>query len=136
MGYIKRVQVSLIIGLAAVVIPITANVGGSKDPVIKERQASVAKQTANENARRTEAKTPTRPQDYYDRRREYWEKRMDRRLEESDEYMDEEDGDKSDKAEDKDAKNEDDSADKDVDHEEEAIERRREYWRQRLDKEW
>jgi hypothetical protein len=140
MRYIRNVNVSLIIGLAAVALPITANVGNGPKAVIHQSKEYFAKQSAKINHEST-AKTVVnagivRPQDYYDRRREYWEKRMDRRLEESDEYMDEEDGDKNDKADSKDSKEEDDSADSDADREEEALERRREYWQRRLDRDW
>jgi len=142
MRYIRNVHVSLIIGLAAVALPITANVGNGPKAVIHQSQEYVATQTrryldVHVVTAKSRVKGGTvRPQDYYDRRREYWERRMDRRLEESDEYMDEEDGDKNDKADSKDSKAEDDSADSEADREEEYIERRREYWQRRLDRDW
>ena len=142
MRYIKNVHLSLIIGLAAVALPITANVGTRPKAVIPDSREYFATQTTKHddshvvNAKSRVRSGIVRPQDYYDRRREYWEKRMDRRLEESDEYMDDEDGDKNDKADSKDSKGEDDSADSEADREEEYIERRREYWRQRLDRDW
>jgi hypothetical protein len=141
MRYIRNVHVSLIIGLAAVALPITAEVGNGPNAILQQPHEYVAKATGKANDHQIMAKTIVkagivRPQDYYDRRREYWEQRMDRRLEESDEYMDDEDGGKNDKADSKDSKGEDDSADNDADREEEALERRREYWQRRLDRDW
>jgi len=141
MRYIRNVHVSLIIGLASVALPITANVGNVPKMVIHQSQEYVSiESTKYHDVHAVKARSLVktgivRPQDYYDRRREYWEKRMDRRLEESDEYMDEEDGD-NDKADSKNSKDEDDSADSDADREEEALERRREYWQRRLDRDW
>jgi len=69
--------------------------------------------------------------DYYDRRREYWEKRIERELD--DEDADDDDGETRDSKDSKKAA--DDEADEHDDVERE-IERRREYWRKRLDRDW
>ncbi|MCM3903966.1 MAG: hypothetical protein ND866_19875, partial [Pyrinomonadaceae bacterium] len=74
----------------------------------------------------------------YDRRSQYWDQRVLRRLERSDEYLDEQTKDDKD-ADAKDSKaDKDDGGDEDdwVAEEDEEIDRRREYWRQRLDDDW
>jgi len=88
------------------------------------------------------------PQDIlYDRRSQYWDQRVLRRLERNDEYLDEqtvddnEDADTKSSKDSKSAKDKDSKAaaddeyfaDDDVDKE---LERRREYWRKRLDRDW
>jgi len=71
---------------------------------------------------------------------EYWSRRIERRLDRRQEYLDRQTGDDKD---DSDAKDKDDADAKDKDDEDDAediterdIERRREYWRKRLDDEW
>jgi hypothetical protein len=124
----------LIIGLAAVAIPIMANAGRNTSTAISKLQADPAKHAANDHGIAIAAlgKGLVHPQDYYDRRREYWEKRLERDLDDSDEHGDDDSADKEDSKADKDEAKDDDSTDK----EEDSIERRREYWRERLDKEW
>ncbi|HEX3102443.1 MAG TPA: hypothetical protein VHQ01_11650 [Pyrinomonadaceae bacterium] len=154
-------RVALIVAVAAIAIPITARVSPTAKAVVKEQPGHLVKQnvkdgenTANTHAKdRTSAVDPgiERRQDYYDRRREYWEKRLEGRLDRDEEYLDSQTGDDKDDADAKDPKDskekkdskaskdkdeEDDSVDKDADSEEEIIERRREYWRDRLDREW
>jgi hypothetical protein len=72
---------------------------------------------------------------------EYWSRRIERRLDRRQEYLDRQTGDDKD---DEDAKDSKDAKDaKDADDEDDAedisdrdIEKRREYWRKRLDDEW
>ena len=71
---------------------------------------------------------------------EYWSRRIERRLDRRQENLDRQTGDDKD---DSDAKDKDDADAKDKDDEDDAediterdIERRREYWRKRLDDEW
>ena len=135
MRYIGTLKIYLIVGFAAVAMPIAAHVGRSTLDVVSEPQASPVVLAVNahpEGGRSAIGKGYARPQDYWDRRREDWEKRLESDLDDSD--MDDEDTDKNDKAngEDKNSKAEDDGADS----EEDSIERRREYWRQRLDRDW
>jgi len=132
MRCIKNVNIFLIVGLAALAIPIAAKVDLSKPTVVSELQVSPANHSGNDHYNAGKAavgKGLAKPQDYWDRRREYWERRLESDLDESDENMDDESADKNDKADSKDSKESDDP-------EEEAIERRREYWRQRLDRDW
>ena len=70
---------------------------------------------------------------------EYWSRRIERRLDRRQEYLDRQTGEDKDDAEAKDSKD----AKEDADDEDDAddivdkdIERRREYWRKRLDDEW
>ena len=70
---------------------------------------------------------------------EYWSRRIERRLDRRQEYLDRQPGEDKDDAEAKDSKD----AKEDADDEDDAddivdkdIERRREYWRKRLDDEW
>jgi hypothetical protein len=138
----------LIIAVAAIAIPIAARVRATGIAVVNQRHEDLAQPAANENdnnAKRSKDgkavvdRGVVRPQDdYYERRREYWEKRVDRRLDRREEYLDRQtkDDDEDADAKDKDSKNaadDEDNADDDVDKE---VERRREYWRQRLEKEW
>ncbi|MFZ0060774.1 MAG: hypothetical protein WAL47_01980 [Pyrinomonadaceae bacterium] len=145
-------RIVLIVGVATIAIPITARVSPSARADHKERQDYLDQQTTadNEDADDThskakhskESKAAVGPsvallQDLlYDRRSQYWDKRVLRRLESREEYLDEQtkddnDADAKDSKADKDGDDEDYSVDK-----EEELERRREYWRQRLDKEW
>jgi len=147
-------RILLIIGVAAIAIGIAAHVRATGIPVVNPPHENLAQPTAGDNednAKHSKVGTAVgravgRPQDdYYDRRREYWDKRVERRLDRREEYLDEQTRDDKDDAgaKDKDSKDaaddEDDSddvVDKDVRASEDSIERRREYWRKRLDKEW
>lgn len=158
MRFIKRQlslwRIVLIIGVASIGIGIAARVRATGIAVVNQRHENSAQPTANENEDNAkpgrESTTAIRrgvgrPQDdYYERRREYWDKRVERRLDRREEYLDEQtrDDDKdadakdSKATKDKDSKNaadDEDYADDDVDKE---LERRREYWRKRLDKDW
>jgi hypothetical protein len=133
--------------MAASVDPVTI-------AVVKQGQTHPEQQAANANENPAVIRNKdSRPavvgrgiawrQDYYDRRREYWEDRLERRLDDEefdDETGNDKDADSKDKKDSKAAKddkaNKDDSAESDLDQEEELIERRREYWRDRLDREW
>jgi len=170
MRFIKKqislVRILLIIGVAAIAIPIASRVSSTAKALVKERQDYLDLKSAagNEAAddKRSEAKyskanhrkeskaavglSVAPSQDIlYDRRSQYWDKRVLRRLESHDEYLDEQTGDDNDadakdnkdsKAKNKDSKaaaDDEDFADDDVDKE---LERRREYWRKRLDRDW
>ena len=135
--------VVLIIGGSAIAIPIAARVSPTAIAVHKERQDYQGQQTTadNEDADDTHSKDSKAAvgegvallQDLlYDKRSQYWDKRVLRRLESLDE--DDNDADAKDSKADKDdGDDEDFSLDKDK---EEELERRREYWSRRLDKEW
>ena len=150
-------RIVLIIGAAAVGIAIAVCVSPTATAVVNERQDYPDQQTAaakdskiakdSKDNKAAVGKGIGRQQDdYYDRRREYWERRVERRLDE--EYLDEEavDGTNADtkdsqatKNNSKDAANveeDTDIVDKDVQSEQDIYERRREYWRQRLEREW
>ena len=145
-------RIFLIIGVAAMAIPIAARVSPTAMPVHQERQGYLAQQTTADHedadaTHRRDSKAAAGegfalPQDLlYDRRSRYWDQRVLRRLEGRDEYLDEQtkddkDADAKDKKADKDDK--DDRADEDdwVAQDDEELERRREYWRRRVDKEW
>ena len=141
MRFIKK-QLSLwrmvlIIGAAAIAIPIAVRVSPTALAVHKERHDYLPVQTSVENEEAAVGEGVARQDDdYYDRRREYWEKRVERRLDDEDldeQTVDDNDADAKDSKADKDEGDDDDDS---VDQEVERIERRREYWRQRLDKEW
>ena len=104
-------RIVLIIGVAAIAIPIAARV-----------------------------RVATKPQSDEE---EYWSRRVERRLDRRQEYLDRQTGDDKDDAEakdkdSKDAADDEDDADDIVDKESRSkiYERRREYWRKRLDDEW
>jgi len=150
-------SIVLIIGMAGIAILIAARVSPTAKAVVKERHDYLDQKTTahNEDAYAKHSKDSkaavglgvARPQDdYYDRRREYWDKRIERRLESREEYLDEQtvDDNDADAKDSKDSKatkdknskdsvDDEDFADDNVDKE---IERRREYWRQRLEKDW
>ena len=149
-------HIVLIVGIAAIAIPVTAHVSSSAKALVNDPQVNLVSQNSDDNSSvaakigttskvaknsritTLEPGSPGHRQDYYDRRRQYWEDRMDRRIEEED--MDDDDGeDKEDSKDKKDSKSdkddEDDSADKE-DKERDVYEQRREYWRQRLEREW
>jgi len=140
----------------SIAIPVAARAGGNGIAAAYQLQENFAPPTANDNednANRSKAsKAGVGPRvalpqdDYYDRRREYWDKRIERRLERREEYLDEqpldnEDEDAKDRQDSKSAKDknskdavdDEDYADDNVDKE---IERRREYWQKRLDRDW
>jgi hypothetical protein len=150
--------VVLIIGVAAIAIPIAARVSRTTKAVVKERQAYLDRQATagNEDGYSKHSKDNkaavgrgvARPQDddYYERRRAYWDKRVERRLDRREEYLDEQTGDdnedadvknskdnKAAKDKDSDAADDEDDADDEVERE---VEKRREYWRKRLDRDW
>jgi len=144
-------RIVLIISVATIAIPIASRVSSTAKAIVTERHTDLDWRTAAANedadAHRNESKVAagvgvTPPQDdYYDRRREYWDRRVERRLDRREEYLDEQTGDDEEDAKDskdskaaknKDSKDDDDDVD-DVDNE---VERRREYWRRRLDKDW
>jgi hypothetical protein len=137
-------RIVLIIGMTAIAIPIAARFSPTALAIINEQQEYLGQETRNNNEDRVANHSNSskagvgqgieRPQDYYDRRRQYWEDRVDRRLEREDEETgDEEDA--KDSKDSKDAADEDD-ADDPVDKEQDIYERRREYWRQRVEREW
>ena len=101
-------RIVLIIGVAAIAIPITARV-------------------------RVATKAQSDEEEYWSRRIE---RRLDRRQEYLDRQTgdDKDDADTKDAADDED--DADDTVDKDVKAQQDIYERRREYWRQRVEKEW
>jgi len=138
-------RVVLIIAGSAIAIPIAARVSPTVIAVHKERQDYLDQQTTadNEDANDTDA-THSKdskaaasegvvvPQDLlYDRRSQYWDKRVLRRLESLDE--DDNDADAKDSQANKDNKGDEDDW---VVERDEEIDRRREYWRKRLDDDW
>jgi hypothetical protein len=148
-------RVVLIIGGSAIAIPIAARVSPTAIAVHKERQDYLDQQTTadNEDAddphskakHSKEIKAAVRPsgalpQDLlYDRRSRYWDQRVLRRLESLDEDEDDNDADAKDSkaAKDKNSKDAVDDEDyADDDNVDKELERRREFWRRRLDKEW
>ena len=157
MKIISNWRIVLFITIAAIAIPTTAHVSVTGITNINEYRGNL-NLPADHNAQETVVETSNeakavvgqgavKRQDYYDRRREYWEKRVERRMEYEDEYG-EEPGDDADKADAKDSKESKDSKkekeskkagkdeDDEMDQEAEMYERRREYWRERLDEEW
>ena len=132
----------LFVGGAVFAMPIATRVGPDAIAVVNERQHDLDHQTTvhHEDAyskHSEESKVVLGPgvaapqDDYYDRRRQYWEKRIEREL-------DEEDGDDNDDedAKDNNAGKDNDDDDEDVDDVDQELERRREYWRRRVDKGW
>ena len=138
----------LIIGVAAIAIGIAARVRATGRAVVNQRHENLAQPTAGDSedhAKRSKDSEAAvgpgvgRPQDdYYERRREYWDKRIERRLDRREEYLDEQTRDDKDDADakDKDSKDAADDEDDEDDNVEKEVERRREYWRKRLDKDW
>ena len=145
-------RIALIISVAAIAIPIAARVSPTATAIVNQGHENLAQPNTNgnEDANANHIKDSKAAvgegvawwqDDYYDRRREYWEKRVERRLD-REEDLDDNDADAKDSKSGEDKKDakadKDDGDDEDdsFDQEEERIERRREYWRQRLDKEW
>ena len=143
MRFIKKWRIVLIVGVAAIAIPIAARVSPTQSEFVVERTEHLGLQTVafDETAKSAHINhgkaggghRVTAPQDYYDRRREYWEDRMEGRAD----YLEQEDGNDEDSADSEDGKDSsDDDAGDSMDEEEEMIEKRREYWRDRLDRDW
>jgi len=141
----KKWRIVLIVAVAVIAIPIAARVSPTQTEFVEPAQVNLYQPTAAHTdvvvtahySKTRVDRSVTPPQDYYDRRREYWEERMERRAD----YLEQEDGDDEDTAKSDDSKDSKDSAsDEDegdsMDQEEELIERRREYWRERLDRDW
>lgn len=156
-------RILLIVSAAFIAIPIAAHVGSNATAVVNDRQASASTESRaeNEHARVSDtartnvvvAHVAKLPQDYYDRRRQYWENRVDRRIERRQQYIDDqvdrEESRGSSKNSSKNnrsnsaASNDDEEDDEDeddaggpADDEGDRVERRREYWRQRVDRNW
>jgi hypothetical protein len=150
-------RVVLIIGVAAVGMAVAARVSPTAT-IVNERQDYRHQQTAAVNkdadakdsadSKAVVGKSVALRQDYYDRRRQYWEKRVDRRLERREEYLDRQTANEN-KADSKNGKKdskavaEDEEEDIAADDEdapddtaEREVDRRREYWRKRVEKEW
>jgi hypothetical protein len=164
---ISLLRIVLIIGVAAIAIPIASRVSSTAKTVVKERQdyldlqSAAGKQDADDKYSKVNHSKAKRSKEnkaaiglsvallqdiLYDRRSQYWDKRVLRRLESHDEYLDEQTADDNDAdakdskdskaAKDKNSKadaDDEDFADDNVDKE---LERRREYWRKRLDRDW
>ena len=150
----------LIIGVAAMALPVNSRVSSTAEAVVKERQAYLDLQRTadNDNADDKHSKAKHSKESkaagglsiaplqdiLYDRRSQYWDKRVLRRLESREEYLDEQTKDDNDAdakdskaAKDKNSKNAADDEDyADDDNVDKELERRREFWRRRLDKEW
>ena len=151
-------RVVLIIGGSAIAIPIAAGVSPTAIAVHEERQAYLDQQTTADNedaddthgnAKHSKAKNTKEskaavgpsvgmPQDWlYDKRSRYWDQRVLRRLERMDEDDNDADAKDSKAAKDKNSKDAADDEDyADDDNVDKELERRREFWRRRLDKEW
>jgi len=136
-------RIVLIVGVAAIAIPIAARVSATGIAVVNQ----LAQPTVNDNEEADAKHSKDRKaaagpgvarlqDDYYDRRREYWERRVERRLDRHEEYMDEHPGDDKDDEDAKDSKADKDDDEDEMDRHEDEIERRRDYWRKRLDDEW
>ncbi|HKO63368.1 MAG TPA: hypothetical protein VJV03_19550 [Pyrinomonadaceae bacterium] len=125
----------LLVGGTAFAMPIATRVGPPATVVVQEDHQTTLHH--EEDSRASVGPGVAAPQnDYYDRRREYWEKRVERRLEEAD--REDQTGDDTDDedANDDNAGKDNDSQDNDEDEVEQEIERRREYWRRRVDGGW
>ena len=150
-------RIVLIIGVAAVGITIAARVSPTSIEVVEERPDYRVQQTTagNEDADAKDSmdskaavgKVVVPQRDYRDRRREYWEKRVERRLDAREEYLNDQTADDNDAdprdnraANDndpaEDENGEDDPVDRDVRSRQDVYERRRDAWRQRVEREW
>ncbi|MFL6466870.1 MAG: hypothetical protein ACJ72Z_02820 [Pyrinomonadaceae bacterium] len=146
-------HIVLIVGFVLIAAPIAAHVSTAVSAVAQDPQSSMDRHAVTAGVigriqqskhRKAAVRVSVEPQDYYDRRRQYWEDRVDRRMQEMDEEEggDDEKADAKDSKESKDSKkNKDSKASKeddeeDFDQEADMYERRREYWRQQLDDEW
>ena len=140
-------HIVLIVGITATIaIPAaTAHIGSTKATIVTEQPEHISQQTGSDNLnayaghpntpRVAVARSAVPPQDdYYQQRRQYWEKRLDGRLDHQD--LDEDTGDDGDDKNANAGDDDDDASDKNADSEEEAFEKRREYWRERLDEDW
>jgi len=129
-------HIVLIVGIAAITIPVMARVYLPAKAVVDEQPEYLDQHFGNQGdkAEFKESKVKVDPKaraedhaagsrvkrvqdDYYERRRQHWERRLDNRLD------DEEIGDDSD-------------SDVDIDRQQDVYERRREYYRERLDEDW
>src|SRR4030095_11169211 len=93
-------RIVLIISVAAIAIPIAARVSPTAIAVVKERQDNLEQQNTAGNGE-SDAKHSKdskaavgkgiawQQDDYYDRRREYWEKRVERRLDSQEHFGEE-----------------------------------------------
>ena len=144
-------RVLLIIGLALVGISIASHVASRAQEPSDELQVNLSPPTQNvftgasavdERKAVSVAIRRTAPaQSLYDRRRRYVEDRVERRLDRRQEYLDRQSGgddeDEDSGGDDSDMGDDDSSADdEDLDAEVERVERRRENWRQRVDRNW
>ena len=144
MSFIKKQmswwRIVLIVAAAAIAIPIANGVRPTARAAAMEQQDYLNHQTtahvegAFANTRVVVDPGIAAPQDYYDRRREYWEKRVERRLDEED--GDDESGDDKEDADAKDNKAGKDDGDDEEDQVEQEIEQRRDYWRKRVERDW
>ena len=100
-------RIVLIIGVAAIAIPIATRVSPTATAVVKEQdylhqQTTVdnedadAKHSNDSKAAVSEGVARHQDDDYYERRRDYWEKRVERRLDRDEEYLDEQTADDKD----------------------------------------
>src|SRR5437868_3405365 len=99
-------HIVLIVGITAIIaIPVaTAHIGSTTATIITEQPDQISRQTRSNDLngdaghikalKAAVAKPVGHPQeDYYEQRRQYWEKRLDGRLEHRDEYLNEQSGD-------------------------------------------
>src|SRR5688572_11035994 len=110
MRFIEKWRVVLIIGIAAIAIPIAAHVSPTQTEFFTDRTVhldqqsvdfnEIAKTAHTTNSKAVVVRRIAPPQDYYDRRREYWEDRMERRAD----YLEQEDGSDEDTADSEDSK--------------------------------
>jgi len=119
----------LIVGIAAIAMPVAASVYVPAKTAFNEQQDYLDRHIGIDTvaASRTDPKVGKgghaarhgvrRQDDYYERRRQHWERRLDTRLDE------EENGDNN-------------SADEGDDRQQDIYDRRREYYRDRLDEDW
>jgi hypothetical protein len=164
---ISLLRFVLIIGVAAIAIPIASRVSSTAKAVVKEGQdyldlrSATGKQEVDDKASKVTHSKVKRSKEnkaavglsvallqdiLYDRRSQYWDKRVLRRLESHDEYLDEQTADDNDAdakdskdskaAKDKNSKAAEDDDEDLADDTDKELERRREYWRKRLDRDW
>lgn len=139
-------RIVLIIAALGIAIPIAAHVSSTQTAFIDSAEVDLYQPTvahtevkvAAYNSTTSAGHRATPVQTYYDRRRRYLERRVERRAD----YLEEEDGNDDDSADSDDGRDSNDSASDDddegdsMDQEDELIERRREYLRERLDRNW
>jgi hypothetical protein len=129
----------LIVGIAFATFPVLSGITTRVDPVfaysVHKFSEAASPGIVTRGARRH------RPQDdRYDRRRAYWEERVERRMAEEESLDgDDEESNSNDSKQAKNKADDDDdesSADQGARKEHDEIEQRREYWRNRMEKEW